>query len=328
MSEATTQAARTRSVIMLRTAMGPAIAAALDDPQVVEVMLNPDGRLWFDRLGSGRVDSGITLSVADAERILRLVAASVSLEITRDKPLLSAELPGNGERFEGVLPPVSYAPTFCIRKHAAGVFSLDDYVADGILDGIQAAFLRQAVAERLNILVAGGTSSGKTTLTNALLGEIAGSGDRVLILEDTVELQCRSDDHVQLRTRPGTASMADLVRSTLRQRPDRIVVGEVRGAEALDLLKAWGTGHPGGITTLHANSAYGALMRLEQLTLEVASVAPRALIAEVVNVIVFLSGRGQARRVKEIVRVVGLDGERYRLEPVGLALNQPVGEIA
>lgn len=307
---------QSRSLSMLRTALGPAITAALDDPQVVEIMLNPDGRLWLDRLGSGRTCTDVAMSGADAERIIRLVAASVQQEAHHGLPILSAELPGNGERFEGVLPPIVYAPTFCIRKHAAGVFTLDDYVNDGILEVEQAAFLRQAVAERLNILVAGGTSSGKTTLTNALLAEIGQSGDRVLVLEDTVELQCVNDDHVQLRTKPGAASMADLVRSTLRQRPDRIVVGEVRGPEALDLLKAWGTGHPGGIATLHANSAYGALMRLEQLTLEVASVAPRALIAETVNVIVFLAGRGTSRRVREIVRVVGLDAERYVLEAV------------
>ena len=175
---------------------------------------------------------------------------------------------------------------------------------------------REAVADRQNILIAGGTSSGKTTFTNALLAVMAGLNDRVIILEDTVELQCHTDDHVQLRTAPGMVSMAALVRSTLRQRPDRIVVGEVRGAEALDLLKAWGTGHPGGIATLHANSAYGALMRLEQLTLEAASVPPRALIADTVNVIVFLAGRGAGRRVREIARVTGLDGERYTLEPI------------
>jgi len=172
--------------------------------------------------------------------------------------------------------------------------------------------------------VAGGTGTGKTTLTNALLAEIGRSGDRVLILEDTVELQCVNEDHVQLRTKPGSASMADLVRSTLRQRPDRIIVGEVRGAEALDLLKAWGTGHPGGVATLHANSAYGALMRLEQLTLEVSAVPPRALIAETVNVIVFLAGRGTARRVREIVRVTGVQGDRYLLEPQ----HCPLGDIA
>lgn len=313
-----------RNLRMLHTAFGPAITAALADPEVVEIMLNPDGRLWLDRLGNGRVCTDVMLSSQDAERIIRLVAASVQQEVHRGLPILSAELPGNGERFEGVLPPIVYAPTFCIRKHAAGVFTLDDYVRDGILADEQAEFLRQAVAERLNILVAGGTSSGKTTLTNALLAEIGRSGDRVLILEDTVELQCVNEDHVQLRTKPGSASMADLVRSTLRQRPDRIIVGEVRGAEALDLLKAWGTGHPGGIATLHANSAYGALMRLEQLTLEVSAVPPRALIAETVNIIVFLAGRGTARRVREIVRVTGIQGDRYLLEPQHCTL----GDIA
>ncbi len=308
--------ARTRSLEMLRTAMGPAITAALDDPEVVEILLNPDGRLWVDRLGSGREPSGKSLAATDAERIIRLVAASVRQEVHRERPILSAELPGRGERFEGVLPPVVYAPAFAIRKHAAGVFTLDDYVRDRILSSAQAAFLREAVADRQNILIAGGTSSGKTTFTNALLTVMADLNDRVIILEDTVELQCHTDDHVQLRTAPGMVSMAALVRSTLRQRPDRIVVGEVRGAEALDLLKAWGTGHPGGIATLHANSAYGALMRLEQLTLEAASVPPRALIADTVNVIVFLAGRGAGRRVREIARVTGLEGERYTLEPI------------
>ncbi|AUL45925.1 P-type conjugative transfer ATPase TrbB [Bordetella trematum] len=313
-----------RSLRMLHTAFGPAITAALADPEVVEIMLNPDGRLWLDRLGNGRIFTDVMLSSQDAERIIRLVAASVQQEVHRGLPILSAELPGNGERFEGVLPPIVYAPAFCIRKHAAGVFTLDDYVRDGILADEHAEFLRHAVADRLNILVAGGTSSGKTTLTNALLAEIGRSGDRVLILEDTVELQCVNEDHVQLRTKPGSASMADLVRSTLRQRPDRIIVGEVRGAEALDLLKAWGTGHPGGVATLHANSAYGALMRLEQLTLEVSAVPPRALIAETVNVIVFLAGRGTARRVREIVRVTGVQGDRYLLEPQHCTL----GDIA
>ncbi|ULH06442.1 P-type conjugative transfer ATPase TrbB [Alcaligenes faecalis] len=313
-----------RSLHMLRSALGGNIEAALDDPEVVEIMLNPDGQLWVDRLGAGRMPMGQTMGTEDAERIIRLVAASVHQEVHRARPILSAELPGGGERFEGVLPPIVYAPAFAIRKHAAGVFSLEDYVRDGILNVEQAAYLHQAVIERQNILIAGGTSSGKTTFANALLGIVAQTGDRVIILEDTVELKCMTDDHVQLRTSPGIVSMADLVRSTLRQRPDRIIVGEVRGAEALDLLKAWGTGHPGGMATLHANSAYGALMRLEQLTLEVSTVPPRALIAETVNVIVFLSGRGTARRVREIVRVTGVQGERYVLKPIHSNLGDPL----
>lgn len=304
-----------RRIRMLRTAMGPAIARALEDPEVVEVLLNPDGSLWLDRLGTGRAPTGITIPPADAERIIRLVAAHVRAEVHAGTPILSAELPETGERFEGVLPPVVRAPAFAIRKRAVGLIKLDAYVADRILTSEQAEFLRQAVRDRQNILVAGGTSTGKTTLANALLDEVAATGDRVIILEDTVELQCVADDHVPLRTRRGVVSMSELVRSTLRLRPDRVVVGEVRGPEALDLLKVWGTGHPGGIATIHAGSAQGALTRLEQLIQEVVVTPPRALIAEAVNVIVFLAGRGRARRVQEIARITGFDAQGYFLSP-------------
>lgn len=310
-----------RRIRMLRTAMGPEIAQALEDPDVVEIMLNPDGSLWIDRLSSGRAPMGISLSAADGERIIRLVAAHVRTEVHSGKPLLTAELPETGERFEGALPPVAPGPAFALRKRAVGVIRLTDYVTDGILTANQSAFLQEAVRERLNILIAGGTSTGKTTLANALLAEIASTGDRVIILEDTVELQCAARDHVPLRTRAGVVTMAELVRSTLRLRPDRVIVGEVRGAEALDLLKAWGTGHPGGIATVHAGSAEGALFRLEQLILEVAVTPPRALIAEAVNVIIYIAGRGRARRIQEIVRVVGYDDRGYRLAAVALSAD-------
>ncbi len=312
-----------RRTRMLRTAMGPAIAAALEDPEVVEILLNPDGSLWLDRLGAGREPSGIFLSASDAERIIRLVAAHVRAEVHAGAPILSAELPDTGERFEGVLPPIVRAPTFAIRKRAVTVMSLATYVADSVLTAAQAVFLRQAVRERQNILIAGGTSTGKTTLANALLHEVAATGDRVIILEDTVELQCCADDHVPLRTRAGVVSMAELVRSTLRLRPDRIVIGEVRGGEALDLLKAWGTGHPGGIATIHAGSAEGALVRLEQLILEAAVTVPRPLIAQAVNVIVYIAGRGRARRVDDIVRVTGLTANGYCLEPFLRQTGEP-----
>ena len=303
-----------RRIRMLRTAMGSEIAEALDDEEVVEVLLNPDGSLWVDRLGTGRMPTGAKLLPAVAERIIRLVAAHVRTEVHAGAPILSAELPETGERFLGVLPPVVRAPSFAIRKRALRIMNLACYVDDGVMTEAQASFLRQAVRDRLNIVVAGGTSTGKTTLANALLDEIAETRDRVLILEDTVELQCRSDDHVGMRTEPGASTMADLVRATLRLRPDRIVVGEVRGSEALDLLKAWGTGHPGGIATVHAGSAAGALSRLEQLVQEVSVTVPRALIAETVNVIVFIAGRGRARRVREIARVIGFDGHGYQLD--------------
>ncbi|QWQ10956.1 P-type conjugative transfer ATPase TrbB [Ralstonia pseudosolanacearum] len=313
-----------RRIRMLRTAMGPVVAAALEDPDVVEIMLNPDRTLWVDRLSSGRAPLGVELSEEDGERIIRLVAAHVGAEVHRGQPLLTAELPETGERFEGILPPAAPGPAFALRKRAVNIIGLDRYVADGILSVDQAEFLRRAVRERQNILIAGGTSTGKTTLANALLAEIAITGDRVLVLEDTIELQCAARDHVPLRTRSGVVSMTELVRATMRLRPDRVVVGEVRGGEALDLVKVWGTGHPGGIATIHAGSALGALLRLEQLILEVAVNPPRALIAEAVNVVVFIVGRGRKRRIETIARVVGFDGVGYRLAD---SLETPFPEL-
>ena len=292
---------------MLRTALGPAIAAYLEDPSIVEVMLNPDGRLWVDRLREGLVATEDILIPADGERIVRLVAHHVGAEVHPGSPRVSAELPETGERFEGLLPPVVMAATFAIRKPAVAVFTLGEYVAAGIMTEIQADVLRLAVEKRKNILVAGGTSTGKTTLTNALLAEVAKTSDRVVLIEDTRELQCAAPNLVALRTKDGVASLSDLVKSSLRLRPDRIPVGEVRGAEALDLLKAWGTGHPGGIGTIHANTAIGALRRLEQLVQEAVITVPRALIADTIDLIAVLSGRGSARRLAEIALVEGLD---------------------
>lgn len=313
---------------MLCTAMGPTIAAALADPLTQEIMINPDGVLRIDRLGEGRVETGARYDAAQVERIIRLVAAHARTEVHAASPIVSAELPphgqGAGERFEGVLPPVSLAPCFSIRKPASRVHTLADYARDGIMDAGTANLLARAVAERQNILVVGGTSSGKTTLANALLAEMADRDERVILIEDTRELQCAARDVVALRTRHGAVSMADLVRSTLRLRPDRIVVGEVRGAEALDMLKAWNTGHPGGIATVHANSALSALYRIESLVQESVVTVPRRLIAEAIDMIVFIAGRGLARHVSGAARVAGLDadGAYALLDPV----NQSAGE--
>jgi len=307
-----------RGARMLRTALGPAIAAFLEDPSIVEVMVNPDGRLWIDRLSTGLADTGERLSAADGERIVRLVAHHVGAEIHAGAPRVSAELPETGERFEGLLPPVVAAPAFAIRKPAVAVFTLDDYAAAGIMTEGQAEVLSSAVAERRNILVAGGTSTGKTTLTNALLAEVAKTADRVVLIEDTRELQCLVPNLVALRTKDGVVSLSDLVRSSLRLRPDRIPIGEVRGAEALDLLKAWGTGHPGGIGTIHAGTGIGALRRLEQLIQEAVVTVPRALIAETIDVVAVLTGRGSERRLAELVRVTGLGSAGdYAISPAG-----------
>jgi len=294
---------------MLRTAMGPAIAAALGDPRVIEIMVNPDGSLRLDLLGEGRVDTELRVEPAEAERIIRLVASHVRTEAHAGAPIVSAELPEGGERFEGLLPPVASAPCFSIRKPAARIHRLIDYVADGIMRAEVALALSMAVVQRKNILVAGGTSSGKTTLANALLNEMATLDERVILIEDTRELQCAAADTVALRTKPGIVTMADLVRSTLRLRPDRIIVGEVRGGEALDMLKAWNTGHPGGIATVHANSARSALYRIEQLVAECVVTVPRRLIAEAIDIVVFISGRGTGRRIETVAEVSGLDAD-------------------
>jgi type IV secretion system protein TrbB len=305
-----------RGARMLRTALGPAIATWLEDPAVVEVMLNPDGRLWVDRLTEGLADTGERLSAADGERIVRLVAHHVGVEVHATNPRVSAELPETGERFEGLIPPVVTAPAFAIRKPAVAVFTLDDYVGARVMTARQAETLRKAVAQRCNVLVAGGTSTGKTTLVNALLAEVAKTADRIVLIEDTRELQCKAPNLVALRTKDAVASLSDLVRSSLRLRPDRIPIGEVRGAEALDLLKAWGTGHPGGVGTIHAGSALGALRRLEQLIQEAVITVPRALIAETINLIAVLAGRGSERRLIELATVQGLSAAGdYVLSP-------------
>ena len=276
---------------------------------MIEVMLNPDGRLWVDRLAQGVSDTGEILTSADGERIIRLVAHHVGVEVHAGSPRVSAELPESGERFEGLLPPVVAAPAFAIRKPALAIFTLEDYVRAGIMLPAQAEALRAGVSSRQNILVAGGTSTGKTTLTNALLAEVGRTNDRVVLIEDIRELQCAAPNLVAMRTKHGVVSLSDLVRSSLRLRPDRIPIGEVRGGEALELLKAWGTGHPGGIGTIHAGTAIGALRRLEQLIQEAIVTVPRAMVAETINLIAVLVRDGHGRRLSELARVEGLGAD-------------------
>jgi P-type conjugative transfer ATPase TrbB len=250
---------------------------------------------------------------------MRLVAHHVGVEVHAGSPRVSAELPESGERFEGLVPPVVSAPCFAIRRPAVAVLTLADYVEAGIMSANQGELLQTAVRERQNVLVAGGTSTGKTILVNALPAEISRTGDRIVLIEDTRELQCAAPNLVAVRIKDGAASPSDLVRSSLRLRPDRIPIGEVRGAEALDLLKAWGTGHPGGAGTLHAGTALGALRRLEQLVQEVVVTVPRALIAETMDVIAVLAGRGSARKHAKLAIVKGLG-------PTGDYIITPAGE--
>jgi type IV secretion system protein VirB11 len=302
--------------------LGPIIGAALEDPAVVEVMVNPDGKIWLDRVGEGRVWSGAFMKPADAESVLRLLANHAGEVVNRDRPRVSATLPLTGERFQGAFMPLVTAPTFAIRKRPQMIFRLDDYVREEALTARQAEVLRQAVAERQNIVVAGGTGSGKTTLLNALLAEDGFSRDRVVIIEDTAELQCSATDCVQLltKTTEPPVSMADLVRDVMRMRPDRIVGGEIRdGATALNLLKAWNTGHPGGCTTIHANGAGEAVGRLEDLIGEVTERVPCRAIARAIDLIIYIERTPRGRRVSSIIRLAGYDGEAYDYADCALA---------
>ncbi|MDZ4777124.1 MAG: P-type conjugative transfer ATPase TrbB [Alphaproteobacteria bacterium] len=314
MSVRTISLARRRSAI--ERALGEGVAAALARADVVEAMINADGALWLDAVGEGLVNTGIVLSAHDREAAIRLLAHEAGETVGEDRPTLATILPDTAARVQAVLPPLSAAPILVIRKRPDVIFSLEDYVAGGIATELQADRLRQAVVERRNIVVAGGTGSGKTTLLNALLAERAFSDARVVILEDTAELQCASANVVRLltkRTDP-PVTMRDLVQTTLRLRPDRVVVGEVRDGAALEVLKAWNTGHPGGLLTLHANSAADALTRLEDLCLENISASPKRLIASAVDLVVFIARREGGRVLTEIVSVNGLRGESYVLE--------------
>jgi type IV secretion system protein TrbB len=300
-----------RLITMLKTALGPFVGDLLMDEKIIELMLNQDGKLWADRLGIGREFTGHWIDPQDAERIIRLVASSTGAECNEANPILSAEFPGTGSRFQGILTPIVSAPVFTIRKKALMIFTLEDYVSQGILSPVQRELVQVSVQTKKNILIVGGTGTGKTTFANAVLHEIAKTGDRIVIIEDTLELQCAAPDTVFLRARDGLATMNDLLKATMRLRPDRIIVGEVRGCEALSLLKAWNTGHPGGLSTVHANSARGGLTRLEQLVQEAVITVPKELIAEAVNLMVYIERCGTGRKIKEIMQVDGVEGGKY-----------------
>lgn len=288
----------------------------LDDPLVMEVMLNPDGTVWLDKAGQDMFPTETKLSPASVERITSLVASKSKTVITEETPIISSELP-DGSRFEGLIPPVVATPVFSIRKHGSLVMTLDDYVEKEIITPDQKVFFENAVTERKNILVAGSTGSGKTTFVNALVHAVSTltKDHRIISIEDTRELKVSSENWIPLRT-SDSIDMTRLLKSCMRLRPDRILVGEVRGPEALALLKAWNTGHPGGVSTVHANGALPALTRLEQLLLEagVPQVGARPIIAEAINIVVFLERTKTGRKVTQIAAVKGLLDDTYDIE--------------
>jgi len=300
---------RRRGLEALTRHLGVAINEALADTQVVEVMLNPDGQLWIDRLGEGMVQAGV-LNEAQAMGIITTVAGMLGAEVQAESPILECELPLDGSRFEALVAPIVQKPSFAIRKKALLVFTLEDYVKQGIMTPAQREAIETAVRNRQNILVCGGTGTGKTTLANAILDAVARiDGDhRIVIIEDTRELQVNARNVVFLRT-SDHVDMTRLLRATMRLRPDRIIVGEVRDSSALALLKAWNTGHPGGVGTVHANHCAAALVRIGQLIQE-ANVPPAPeLIAEAVNIVVGIVRAAKGRVIEEVLRVKGFQPE-------------------
>ena len=289
----------------LITSMQP-ILPFMKDKNVFEVYVNPDGKIWTDSLGKGRGYTGKSISPEDTRGIIINVAALTDQLVKPDRPALDAEIPSNPFfpkcRFEGNLPRIVPAPTLNIRKHPETIFTLEDYVAQGTLTEKQYGFLIDAIHAKKNIIAAGGTKSGKTTFLNAILAEISKLEDRVILIEDTPELQCSAADCVQMRA-TATFAMEDCLRQVLRMTPDRIVVGEVRSGEALALLDAWSTGHGGGCSTVHSNSAVDTLLRLENMTARVSRNPQQSTIAQAVNYVVYLKYTGNSRKVQEILEI-------------------------
>jgi type IV secretion system protein VirB11 len=307
----------------LRRQLGPTLCGLMQTPDVVEVMLNPDGRVWVDKLGRG-MEPVSRMAATTAESLIATVASTIRSTVTRENPILECELPlvapFSGARFEAVIPPnVSPGPIFTIRRRASAVFTLGEYVAAGIMTQKQCAAIKRAVRERQNILVVGGTGTGKTTLTNAILAHMAdvAKTHRLVIIEDTAEIQCAAENAVILRA-TDTVTILRLLKTTMRLRPDRIIVGEVRGGEALALLKAWNTGHPGGVCTVHANThvnaARAGLTRIEQLIQEASNSPMRELIAEAVDLIVSIAKTDgpPGRLVQEVISISGIADDTYQ----------------
>jgi type IV secretion system protein TrbB len=305
-----------RDLRKLRTDFGPVFLAALADPETVEICLNADGALWQERLGEPLRQIGTMIATA-ADSVMRTLAAMHHTVITRDSPSIECELPLDGSRFAGQIPPVVPAPTFSVRKRASRVFTLEQYVEAGIMTAEQKEFLCRAIRDHRSILLSGSTGSGKSTMVNGIISELTKQfpNERLVIIEDTAELQCSAKNFVPYHT-SSERSMTDLVRTAMRMRPDRILVGEVRGPEALDLLMAWNTGHAGGIATLHANDAASALTRLCSLV-SMSPSAPREiepLIGKAVDIIIHIDRTAKGRIVREIIQVTGYDRAKQSYE--------------
>ncbi|MGL4976797.1 MAG: P-type conjugative transfer ATPase TrbB [Cetobacterium sp.] len=294
-----------RILNILGFSFGKDIQNLLQDDDIIEIMLNPDCKLWIDTLSGGLKPTDLTIDPNTAMRIINTVATHIKSFIDEKNSGLTAELPETGFRFEARVPPTVKNPSFTIRKKSSLVFSLRDYVQMNCLKEEDLKILERSILEKRNILIVGGTSTGKTTFANACIASIC-KQERLVILEDTQELQSMCPNTVFFKTSDYTP-MTSLLKSTMRYRPDRIIVGEIRGEEALDLLSAWNSGHPGGISTIHSDSAIGGLRQLEQYVERVSINKQQELIGKAVDLIVVLKREKGLRKVVSITEVLDFD---------------------
>lgn len=295
----------------IRNALGE-FGPILDETDVVELSANQNGAVFVERHGAAPEHVGNLDEVA-RERLIRFCASEAGVPVTDTSPIVSAKMPGTGFRFEGVKPPAAQAPLFSIRFHGARILNMRDYVDAGVVTNDQAAFLIEALRSKKNIVVAGGTGSGKTTFLNMLIGELDkqdADPERLVIIEDTPEIKTDNINAVFLNTTKDVG-MTRLLASSLRLRPDRIIVGEVRDGAALAMIKAWNTGHPGGLTSVHANSAFAALSRIDLLIREASAMPLPEVIGQGVDLVVFIEAPRAVRRVKEIIEVKGYENEKF-----------------
>jgi type IV secretion system protein TrbB len=291
--------------------LGTLVQQGLQDENIVEVMLNQDGKLWFKHRVEGNKAIGHVYS-DEALSFVHALAQSQQKYLNDKTPFLDTVLPFSGERINITIPPISEQICFNIRKHSKNVITLPSYVKAGIISMSQATLLSHAVQKRKNILISGSPGAGKTTFANALLNVIAeqaNPGERVLILEQVPELQCNVPNIKKMLVSEHV-SMNKLLWIAMRNAPERIIIGEVRDGSALDMLKAWNTGCPGGIATIHANNSQAAIQRVLDLACEVIPTPPHTLAAEALDIIVQITACSKhvaGRRITEMIAVEGYD---------------------
>jgi pilus assembly protein CpaF len=288
------------------------IASFLQNPEISEIMVNPGGRVFIERDGRLQPVEDAHVDERNLQVAVRNIARLLGSDISEEHPILDARLP-DGSRVAAIIPPCSLrGTTLTIRKFRPAYFTLDELVEAGTLAQSMAEDLQAAVARRQNILISGGTGTGKTTLLNALTAGIA-DDERLVVVEETAELRIGLPNVIRLEERHAqrdlpAVTMRELLRATLRHRPDRILIGEVRGGEAYDLLQALNTGHAGSMSTIHANSAHQALSRLASCVLQSGVDVPYAAVGQqvgdTIQAVVHLDRRGGHRRVSEVLQVV------------------------